>query len=132
MAFGAAHEPSSSFLVFVGPDGFEASQDEPVELGDAVLDLGGIAQKPLANAVLEEPGGDVPVWLVIVFPLSVELFDFRFEGFQCGGLEVEKNERGKDVGVAQIGQVGGKIGDLEERFEGEEAGFDAPPCGINL
>lgn len=132
MAFGAAQDSSSSFFVFAGSAGFERAEDKPVQMPDGVLDLGDIAQKPRTDSRFEQPCEDVPVGLVIEFSVPVDLPDLGFEGFQQGGLEVKKQERGENVGVAQIGQVGRKIGDLEERLEDKKAGFDAPTGGINL
>ena len=89
------------------------------------------SQKPPGDAGFEEPRGDISVGLTGVFSGFRALFDLVFHGLESGGLEVVKNAIGQDVGMAQVGQVRGKSGELQQGFEGKKAGFDAPTAAID-
>lgn len=131
VAFVAAQDTSSSFFVFAWSDGFQSSEDLSVKISDAALNFGFVAQKPVRDSDFEQTRGDVSIGLIIEFSSPVEAFDFWFDRSQRGGEEVEKSQGGKDVGMAQIGQMRREIGELEERFEDKKTGFDAPSQGIN-
>lgn len=98
---------------------------------DAGLHLGGfVVQKPAREALFHQARRDVPIGPAVVLSPLVDFFDGPFEGPEAGGLDVVKGENGEDVLMAQFGQVGGKIGELEKGFEGEKAGFDAPAQAV--
>ena len=130
--FVAAHQTSSSLLVFFGPDGLHGLDDLPVEVLEPMCEFGHGPQGELDQKALEQTGGDVPVGFVVVLAALVDFFDFARFCLEQNGLDVVLDEVGIEVAPAIVDGVGGEIGQLEKRFEHKKAGFDAPSFVVYL
>ena len=138
MPFSATHYTSSPFLVFFGPYGLHGLNDFAVEILEPVFEFFFRAKHELDEEAFEQPGGDIPVGLVIVLALFVYFFDFTLFCCKKYGLDIVMDKVGIDIPDNGSGQalpaiidgIGREVGQFQKGFDDVEASFDAPALAV--
>lgn len=132
MTFGAAHESSSSLLVFAGAEWFERLKYLAAIVGIMFFESLACREEKFDKKSFEQPGADVAVGLIIEFTAGVDSFYLRLERKVQDGLDVVQYEVAVYILPAIIGGISRKIGQFEIAFDYKEAGFDAPSKAVYL
>lgn len=132
MSLGAAHESSSSLLVFTWPEGFDSLEDLAAVVGIVFFETLPCGEEKFDKKAFEQAGADISVGLVIEFPAGIDSFDLRLERKAQYGLDVVQYEVAINILPTTIGSVSRKIGQFKVAFDDKEAGFDTPSEAVDF